>query len=83
MIKKSITITQQQAAWIEARIASGDYASDSEVVREALREKQHRAAEIDRIRAALIQGEASGFSEAGKEDIRRAVKDALARDEAL
>lgn len=74
MIKKSITITEQQDAWIQGQLASGHYASDSEVVREAIREKQLRSAELERIRAALIQGEEGGFSASGKEDIRKAVQ---------
>ena len=75
MIKKSITVTPQQEAWIQSQIASGHYASDSEVVREAIREKQTRSAEIERIRAALIQAEESGFSALDKEGIRKAVLD--------
>jgi len=54
MIKKSITVTEKQEAWIQAQLASGHYASDSEIIREAIREKQTRSVEIDRIRAALI-----------------------------
>lgn len=73
MIRKSITVTEQQEAWIQTQLASGHYASDSEIVREAIREKQVRTTEIERIRAALIQAEESGLSLLGKEDIRRAV----------
>jgi len=80
MIKKSITVTEQQDAWIQAQLASGHYASDSEIVREALREKQLRTAEIERIRAALIQAEGGGFSNRSKEDIRSAVQDEMRRN---
>ena len=80
MIKKSITVTEQQDEWIRAQLASGHYASDSEIVREALREKQMRTAEIERIRAALIQAEANGFSNLDKEDIRRTVQDDIRKN---
>jgi len=83
MIKKSITVTEQQEEWIQAQLATGHYASDSEIVREAIREKQMRTAEIERIRAALLQAEESGFSRHGKEDIRRAVQDELKENGAL
>lgn len=83
MIKKSITVTAQQEEWIQAQLASGHYASDSEVVREAIREKQLRSAEIERIRAALIQAEEGGFSNLGKEDIRQAVRDDLKANDGL
>ena len=74
MIKKSITITRQQEEWIQTQLASGHYASDSEIVREAIREKQLRSAEIENIRKALIKAEENGFSRLGQEDIRRAVQ---------
>ena len=73
MVKKSITITDQQDRWIKAQMATGNYATDSEVVREALRQKQERDAEIEAIRAALIEGEQSGISDRTPEDVRAAV----------
>ena len=39
MVKKSITVTDQQESWIQTQIASRQYATDSELIREALREK--------------------------------------------
>tara|TARA_R100001086_G_C11679904_1_gene215396 strand:- start:239 stop:475 length:237 start_codon:yes stop_codon:yes gene_type:complete len=78
MIKKSITVTETQEAWIQTQLATGQYASDSEIVREALREKQQRMAEIERIHGALIEAEESGLSNATKEDIRSAVKAEIA-----
>tara|TARA_E500000318_G_C3499433_1_gene187749 strand:- start:16 stop:255 length:240 start_codon:yes stop_codon:yes gene_type:complete len=74
MIKKSITVTETQEAWIQAQLATGQYASDSEIVREALREKQMRMVELERVRGALIAAEESGPSTMSKEDIRTAVK---------
>jgi len=38
MQKISISLTSEQASLIEQAVSSGDYASSSEVVREALRE---------------------------------------------
>ena len=80
MVKKSITITDQQDQWIKAQMATGNYATDSEVVREALREKQERDAEIEAIRAALIEGEQSGISDRTPEDVRAAVLDRLRKN---
>lgn len=77
MIKKSITVTDSQDAFIQAQIASGHYASDSEVIREALREKELRMAEIDALRAKLIASEESGLSERSPADIRKAAKERL------
>ena len=74
MIKKSITVTDQQEAWIQSQIASGHYGNDSEVIREALREKQLRSAEIEAIRARLIEAEKAGFTEQTPEEIRAELK---------
>lgn len=75
MKKKSITVTQKQDAWIQAQIATGHYASDSEVVREALHEKAARIAEIEAIRAKLVAAEESGFSEKSVDEIWDAVRE--------
>lgn len=37
MAKMSVSVTDQQADWIGEAVKSGDYASSSEVIREALR----------------------------------------------
>ena len=73
MVKKSITVTDEQAAWIQAQMASGHYGTDSELIREALREKQLRMDEVEAIRAALIAGEESGMSDRSLDDIRQSV----------
>ena len=77
MVKKSITVTDSQDEFIQAQIASGHYASDSEVIREALREKELRTAEIDALRAKLIASEQSGLSGRTAQDIRAAAKERL------
>lgn len=73
MIKKSITVTDHQDQWIKSQMATGNYGTDSEVIREALREKQNRTMELEAIRAALIEGEQSGISSRTPDDIVNAV----------
>lgn len=80
MVKKSITVTSQQAQWIEEQVASGHYGNDSEIIREALREKQMRQAEIEFIRGELIKAEASGYTERTPEEIREEAKARLRRE---
>lgn len=81
MIKKSITVTDQQEAFIQGQLATGRYASDSEVIREALREKELRIAEIDALRAKLIASEKSGISDRTPKEIRDAAKRRLTSNE--
>lgn len=80
MIKKSITVTDQQEQWIQSQMATGNYGTDSELIREALREKQMRMAEIEAIRAKLIEGEKSGFSNKTQDEILAGFKDKAPRD---
>jgi antitoxin ParD1/3/4 len=76
MVKKSITLTVQQNDWLQSQIQKGLYASDSEILRELIREKQEASLNelrIQAIRSALEEGEASGVSERSPEDIKKAV----------
>ena len=62
-VRKTITLTEQQNAWISAQIDSGSYTNDSEANRDLIRREQERSAEIESIRQALIEGEQSGEPE--------------------
>ncbi len=73
MVKKSITVTDQQDEWMQAEIAAGNYGTDSELIREALREKRSHSIELEAIRAALIAGEESGTSSRTPDDIINAI----------
>ncbi len=59
-VRKTITVTDQQDAWIKAQIEAGRYTNDSECIRDLIRREQERSVEIEGIRLALIEGESSG-----------------------
>ena len=59
-VRKTITLTEQQNAWITAQIDAGSYTNDSEAIRDLIRREQERRAGIDNIRHALIESEQSG-----------------------
>lgn len=69
MVRKSITVTDKQESWIKSQMANGNYGTDSELIREALREKQNRVEEIEYIRAKLIASEKSGFTRLSRAEI--------------
>jgi antitoxin ParD1/3/4 len=62
-VRKTITITAQQDAWIGAQIEAGHYTNDSEAIRDLIRREQARRSETETIREALIEGEQSGEPE--------------------
>ncbi len=59
-VRKTITLTTQQDAWIAAQIEAGSYTNDSEAIRDLIRREQERSFEIESVRQALIDGEQSG-----------------------
>lgn len=69
MVKKSITLTQQQNEWVQSQLAVGKYASDSELLRDLIRKEQARNDEVNVIREALIAAEDSGLSKREPADI--------------
>ena len=73
MVKKSITVTDQQEQWMQGQLATGNYASDSELLRDLIRKEQVRASQIEVIRQELIKAEQSGYSSRSPEDIVKAV----------
>lgn len=62
-VRKTITLTEQQDAWIGAQVDAGSYTNDSEAIRDLIRREQERTADLERLRQALIEGEQSGEPE--------------------
>ena len=63
LVKKSITVTDQQERWIKARVANGEYGSDSEYFRDLIRRDQERNGEFRALQEAIQEGLASGVSD--------------------
>ena len=80
--KLSIALTPESVADIRAAIASGEYASTSEVVRDALRAwkqiRQERNAAVEALRGLWREGVDSGEGEVvDAEDIKRRGRERL------
>jgi antitoxin ParD1/3/4 len=62
--KVSVTLTGEQVAALKAAVESGEYATTSEIVREALRywqfERELRQQDIKRLQQLWDEGKASG-----------------------
>jgi len=79
-VRKTITLTDTQSNWVKSRITRGDFTNDSEYFRDLIRRDQERSAGLEQLRAALIEGEESGFSHRTLEEIRRAARERLIED---
>lgn len=75
MSRQSISFTEPNSQWLKQKVElEGEYRSNSELVNELIR--QARRAELENLRAALIEGEESGISHLTAEDVRANVKKA-------
>ena len=79
--KVSVALTGEQLAALKAAVEAGEYATTSEIVREALRDWQYkrdlRQEEVKRLRKLWDEGKASGPPEPF--DIERTLAAARAR----
>ncbi len=84
IVKKSISVTDQQNDWIKAQIEAGHYGNESEVVRALIRERQMREqdtpATVEAIRAKLLEAEDSGFTKQSAEEILAEIKAELRKE---
>jgi antitoxin ParD1/3/4 len=59
----SIVLSEHFQSFIDSQVADGRYGSASEVIRAGLRLLEANEAKLAALRAALAEGEASGFIE--------------------
>lgn len=69
VIRKSITFTEQQDAYIKSLVEKGFYTNDSEYIRDVVRKDQESRRHIVELQDALIEGMESGPSDATIESI--------------
>lgn len=68
-LRKTITVTEQQGAWIKSRIKDGDFTNDSEYLRDLIRRDQERAQKIANMQRLVTEGIESGMSNKTPEQI--------------
>lgn len=60
MHRKTITLTEQQDAWVKGQIESGHFGNDSEYIRDLIRRDRQAQERLATLRQALAEGESSG-----------------------
>jgi len=75
--RKTITVTDQQDAWIKSRIAEGDFTNDSELMRDLIRKEQERTHKIAQLQKLITEGLESGPSARTMDDIVTSVETRL------
>jgi antitoxin ParD1/3/4 len=72
--RKTITLSEQQDAWVKARIDSGDYTNDSEYFRDMIRRDQQESSEMLVLKKAIQDGLDSGMSKRNVREIWQAAE---------
>lgn len=80
MPRQTITISDPNHDWLQARIDSGEFRTHTEAVNDALRRVREIESGIDAIRAKLIRAEERGFSDRTPEEILERSKEELRRN---
>jgi len=62
-VTKTIDLSEQDEAWIQERLASGAYASESDLLSDLIHREQDRQRKVDELRALIQEGIDSGLSD--------------------
>ncbi|MBB3033291.1 type II toxin-antitoxin system ParD family antitoxin [Alteriqipengyuania lutimaris] len=68
-IRKTITLSDTQDAWIKRQIAEGGFTNDSESIRDLVRRDREGQAKLSGLRQAIADGLDSGVSDRSLEEI--------------
>lgn len=77
--RKTITLSEQQDAWVKTRIDSGDYTNDSEYFRDMIRRDQRESGGLVTLKKAIQEGLDGGLS---KRNVREIWQEAERRHKA-
>lgn len=79
-VRKTVTFTDQQAKWIKAQIAAGEFTNDSEYLRSLVRQDQSKNVKYLALKEAILKGVDSGVSETTIPDIMKEVEKRMRKD---
>ena len=62
-VQKTVMLTDQHERWIKARVAEGEFTSESEYIRELIRRDEEENAKLKALKSAIQEGLDSGVSD--------------------
>ncbi len=68
-VRKTITLSGNQDAWIKSQISGGAFTNDSEYIRDLLRRDQTQHDHLSSLRQSIAEGLKSGVSDKTLDDI--------------
>ena len=69
VVRKTITLSATQDAWIKRQIARGAFTNDSEYIRDLVRRDQEAETKLHDLKQAIAEGLDSGVSDRSLDDI--------------
>ena len=75
IVRKTITLSESQDAWIKSQIARGAFTNDSEYIRDLVKRDQLQEDRLATLRAAIAEGLDSGTSDQSLDDVWSAAED--------
>ncbi len=79
MATMNISITDKMRAWVESRVADGDYATASDCLRDLLRERMEYDEKIAALKVEIQKGIDSGVSEKSWDEFKAELQARAAR----
>lgn len=80
MPRQTITISEPNHAWLQARVDSGEFKTQTEAVNDALRRAREIENGVEEIRAKLIRAEQRGFTDMTPDQILEQSKKELRKN---
>ena len=80
MPRQTITLTEPNHQWLQARVDSGEFKTQTEAVNDALRRAREIESGVEKIRAKLIRAEQRGFTAMTPDQILEQSKKELRAD---
>ncbi|MEE9429336.1 MAG: type II toxin-antitoxin system ParD family antitoxin [Paracoccaceae bacterium] len=68
-VRKTITLSDTQDAWIKSQISRGSFTNDSEYIRDLLRRDQSQKNQLDELKQSIAEGLESGQSDQSLNDV--------------
>ena len=74
-VRKTITLSDSQDAWIKSQISRGSFTNDSEYIRDLLRRDQSQENHLANLKQMIAEGLESGLSNKSLDDIWSTAED--------
>lgn len=68
-VRKTITLSDTQDAWIKSQISRGSFTNDSEYIRDLLRRDQTQQDQLAELKQSIAEGLESGLSDQSLKDV--------------